>query len=551
MQERRATPDRRRATAQEERRLRSIIEQLADGIVIVSADGTIRFANPAAEHLFARSAQRLVGTPLGFPLVSGAPAEIDLVRPDGEPVSAELRVVETAWQGEPAWLVSIRDITDRRRAEERARQVDRERAARVDAEAANRAKSEFLATMSHELRTPLNAVIGYAQLLDLGVDGALAPAQHRHVRRILASSEHLLALVSEVLDLGKVDADRLVVDRARVPAAAVADASAALVQSAIEARGITFVSRRAADADIGFEGDENRVRQILVNLLTNAVKFTEAGGSVSLEYGHASRIGPAARPRPGGDWIFFRVSDTGIGIAPEQLEHIFEPFVQVATGRTRSNDGSGLGLAISRRLARLMGGDITVESTVAAGSTFVLWLPAAAPGPPDSTSPHDAAAPAPAQPPGLAQIGEILMRELPALLEVFVARLRAECPARGARELKFYQLADHVASYLADLAGLLVALEQASGQPSGTLDDATEIHRVLAVRHGSQRARLAWTAEALRCEYQILREEMERVLRHHGAAVGPAAIASALAVTGRLLGQAERLSAHALAQTRR
>jgi signal transduction histidine kinase len=549
MADRRATPDRRRASVQEERRLRSIIERLADGIVIVGEDGVIRFANPAAVQLFARSAQSLVGTQFGFAIAAESAAEIDIVRPDGEPVTAELRVVEIVWRGEPARLLSIRDVTDRRRAEERARQVERERAARADAEAANRAKSEFLATMSHELRTPLNAVIGYAQLLDLGIDGALAPAQHQHVRRILASSEHLLGLVSEVLDLAKVDADRLTVDRARVPATATADAAAALVASAAEARGIRFVARREAEDDVSFEGDEVRARQILVNLLTNAVKFTDAGGVVSLEYGRARNAGPNAAHRPAGDWTYFRVTDTGIGIAAEQQGRIFEPFVQVASGHTRSSDGSGLGLAISRRLARLMGGDITVESRVGEGSTFVLWLPFAEPGARDRPTSGVDAVSAPVRPSGLAQVGEVLMRELPALLEAFVARLRTECPTPGAAELKFYQLADHVASYLADLAALLVALEEAGGQPSGTLDDATEIHRVVAARHGLQRARLDWTADALRCEYRILREEIERVVRRHDAAIGTAAIESALAVTGRLLGQAERLSTRTLERT--
>jgi signal transduction histidine kinase len=548
MVERRTGGNRRKGNETEERRLRSIIEQLADGIVIVDADGAIRFANPAAEHLFARSAHTLVGTELGFPITNGSPAEIDLVRPDGKGVTAELRVVEMEWQGEPARLVSIRDITDRRRAEERALQVERERTARAEAEAANRAKSDFLAVMSHELRTPLNAVIGYAQLLDLGIGGQLSPEHQRHIARILASSQHLLGLVSEILDLAKVDADQLTIDVAPVPALTAADAAVALVQPAAEAHGIRLVAPGAPEEGISFVGDENRVRQILVNLLTNAVKFTDSGGTVSLEYGHTTSPDHGARLHAGGSWTYFRIRDTGIGIADEQLARIFEPFVQVMSGRTRSNDGSGLGLAISRRLARLMHGDITVRSTAGAGSTFTLWLPSVAPEF-HGKERRESAVPDVPHVHGLAQLGEILTRDLQTLLETFVARLRAECPAPNAAGLKFYQLSDHVASYLADLAGLLVALDEADGQPSSVLADAMEIHRVVAVRHGAQRARLSWTVEAIRCEYQILREEIENMIRKHEQSLGAAAVEGALAVTARLIGQAERVSVRTLTRS--
>jgi signal transduction histidine kinase len=540
------TIDRRRAT--EERRLRSIIEQLADGIVIVGGDGLIRFANPAAGQLFARSPTELVGSEFGFAIAGGAPAEIDVVRRDGAPVTAELRVVDMSWEGEPACLVSVRDVTDRRRAEERARQIERERAARAEAEAANHAKSEFLATMSHELRTPLNAVIGYAQLLDLGIGGSLAADQQRHVDRILASSQHLLGLVNEVLDLAKIDAGRLAVHVAPTSAARTADAAAALVQPSAEAHGVRFAARPADELPVYYAGDEDRVRQILVNLLANAVKFTSAGGSVSLEYGTSARPDPGARLHPGGRWAVFRVSDTGIGIPADQLSRIFEPFVQVNSGHTRANEGSGLGLAISRRLARLMLGDITVRSTVGAGSVFTLWLPAADT---DELEPRPAAVPptdARTRPHGLADVGEILMRELQSLLEAFVTRLRVECPAPGVAGLKFSQLADHVAGYVADLAGMLIALDEAEGAPSGLLADAADIHRLVAGRHGAQRARLGWSEAAVRCEYHVLGDEIERLVRRRGAALPDSAVDEAVAVTTRLIRQAEQASVRAFAR---
>lgn len=278
------------------------------------------------------------------------------------------------------------------------------------------------------------------------------------------------------------------------------------------------------------------------------MKFTDSGGTVSLEYGNTDRPDAGARLRPGGSWTYFRVHDTGIGIAAEQLARIFDPFVQVVSGRTRSNDGSGLGLAISCRLARVMHGDITVQSTTGAGSTFTLWLPSSAPELHGPARPEIAAPDVPHSH-GLAPLGEILTRDLQTLLETFVARLRAECPAPNAAGLEFYQLSDHVASYLADLAGLLVALDEAGGQPSSVLADAMEIHRVVAVRHGAQRARLSWTVEAIRCEYKILREEIENLVRKHEHSLGTPAVEGALAVTARLIGQAERLSVRTLTRS--
>ena len=545
MQDRRATVDRRHIRRREQQQLRAIVTQLPDGIVIVGADGFVRFANPAAAHLFGRSAQRLVGTPFGHALANGDPASIDVVRPGGATVAAELRVVDITWEGEPARLVSIRDITERRKAEERAHQLERERAARAEAEAANHAKSDLLATMSHELRTPLNAVLGYASLLDLGIGGPLVPEQRHQVDRIRASGQHLLGLVNQVLDLAKVDAGRLSVEMGAFDARTAADAAAALVQPASEARGISFVAR-ISEQRVMYVGDEERVRQILVNLLMNACKFTEAGGTVTLEYGQTDSADGQARLRGPGPWTFFRVSDTGIGIPPDQVGRIFQPFVQIESGHTRSRDGSGLGLTISRSLARLMRGDVTVRSVPGKGSEFTLWLP--------SSNETEAGAPERRReepgyasgPRGLADIGEALLRELEPLLEAFVSRIRTECPVPGAASLKFSQIADHVPSYVADLAGMLIALDESGGQPSSVLTDGAEIHRLVAGKHGTQRARMGWDEHAIRCEYQILGQEVDRIVQQRARAAEAAAVDEARAIMARFLEEAEQTSIRAL-----
>jgi PAS domain S-box-containing protein len=548
MPERRSGTDRRRNRTDEQRRLRAIVERLADGILIVDAEGVIRFANPAAEVLFGRSQDELVGTELGFPVLTGERADIEVVRPGGETVTAELRVVDADWteagtrRGEGARLVSLRDVTDRKRAIERERQLERERAARAEAEAASQAKSEFLAMMSHELRTPLNAVIGYAELLDLGIAGALTAEQRHQLSRIRTSGRHLLGLVNEVLDLAKIEAGRLSVNTGVARAGDAADAALSVVQTRADEKGIRFVAQCMGDADAVFEGDEDRVRQILVNLLSNAVKFTNPGGEVAIECGTTTEPDAEARVQPHSRWVHLRVRDTGVGIQGTQLPFIFDPFVQGETGHTRSNDGSGLGLTISRRLARLMGGDVTVRSAPEKGSVFTLWLPA---GAVDQVQPRPSWRDAGGHGPrlnGLADIGELVLREVETILEAVTVRIREDGEMPGAKALKFSQLADHFPSFLADLGGMLVVIEEGGGQPSGLIADGAEIQRIISEKHGAQRARLGWSDEHLRREYAILRDELGRTIRRRARAIPDSAVDDGLAILGRVLEQAEESS---------
>jgi signal transduction histidine kinase len=536
--------------------LRAIVEQMADGIVIVGLDGVVRFSNPAAQRLFGRSAAELEGTHLGYPAIAGESAEIEIVRPGGESVSVELRVVDIEWEGDAARLASLRDVTDRKRAEERAAQLEEERLARAEAEAANRTKSEFLAMMSHELRTPLNAVIGYAELLQVGIPGPLTDAQDKYLARILTSARHLLGLVNEVLDLARVDAGRLSLEHSIARADNAIDGAVAVVQPMAEACGVSIALERAGLADAVYEGDETRVRQILVNLLTNAVKFTDPGGRVTIQSGVAKRPAPEARLQGIGPWVSLRVEDTGIGIPPEQLSGIFDPFVQIDSGHTRPKDGSGLGLTISRRLARLMKGDLSVTSAVGQGSAFTLWLPAV------TAEAAEAARVPPGQRPeqlaaddarlhGLSDVGELLLRELETVVDAFVARLRAERIIPAADALRFSQLADRAATFVADLAAVLIAAEEARGEASSIVTGASEVQRLVAERHGARRARLGWSRETLSREWAILREEVERAIRRQAAALPADAVREGLALIERFIAQAEQISASALLRTTR
>jgi signal transduction histidine kinase len=527
---------------------RKIVDRLAEAIVVVDDDETlIRFVNPAAERLFGRARKELLGRIFGFPLRSSGTTDIEIIRRGGETVIAELHSVDMEWNNEPAFLVSLRDVTERRVADQRAPQLAKERTARAEAEAASQAKSEFLAIMSDELRTPLHAVLGYTELLEMGISGRLTDDQRQQLGRIRANARHLLELVNEVLDLAKVETGRLRVEQRTNPAGEVVNAAVALALPGAEARGIIMPQSVRGVAHHYF-GDETRVRQILLNLLSNAVKFTEPGGSIRIETGTTDTPDESARVSSDGRWAYFRVIDTGMGIPEDRLEAVFAPFVQIHGGVARRRDGRGLGLTIGRRLARLMGGDLTVRSAPQQGSTFTLWLPAA------ESDAHDRensppVAELPARPPsvgGLGSVGETLLRLLEPILDAYVRRLRQDPITPNAPLLTYSQLADHSGSYISDLASILIAIDEAEGQPSALIGEAQAIHRLIAELHGAQRQWLDWNETAMRREYAILREEIECALR---AVVHPhqaAALNEGLEIIATSLRDAETISVHAL-----
>jgi signal transduction histidine kinase len=277
-----------------------------------------------------------------------------------------------------AWSARVLRITDRKRAElfvkEREARMLSERArsdaeaakaeadaARGEAESANGAKSDFLAVMSHELRTPLSAIMGYQELLADGITGPINEQQAQQLGRIKASARHLLSLIDEILTFTRIDAGREEITLELVSLASLLDPAAEIVEPLARARNL-HIEVMLPSNPVFVETDPVKVRQMIVNLLSNAVKFTDTG-----------RIILTGDQK--GDQLVISVQDTGIGISPEHFDRIFEPFWQVEQKATRRAGGTGLGLTVTKRLALLLGGDVSVTSTPGEGATFTICLP--------------------------------------------------------------------------------------------------------------------------------------------------------------------------------
>ncbi|HEX9108832.1 MAG TPA: ATP-binding protein [Longimicrobiales bacterium] len=364
----------RERAAAEERLTRAILEFAGTPIMVCDAGGRILRANRVAGELFGASLaggsfDRLFPAAAAFAALCATgdaedPPELVHTTPDGRHLYVQARARSIA-EGPPSegtrWVVTLVDVTHAHEMEEaRARLLEAERLARAEAEAANLAKMQFLAVMSHELRTPLTAIIGYADLIVGGVGGRPAESHVQYVERIKGSAWHLLHLIEGILAFARVEAGKETTTIERADIVRVAYEALALVQAQAQSSGLELVVQ--VPETLAAPTDHEKLRQILANLLANAVKFTRQG-RVEL------------RVERSGDYAFCYVSDTGPGIAPEHLARIFEPFVQVDQSPTRKVGGTGLGLAIARHFAELIGAELTVTSELGVGSRFTVKVP--------------------------------------------------------------------------------------------------------------------------------------------------------------------------------
>ncbi len=496
-----------------ERRLHTLIEQNSDGIVVVSPDGIIRFANQAARIIFDLDTGPLTEPTFDYPLVIGETTELEIAHPDSASIY-EMQVGQTRWASETCFLAVLRNITPRKHTQEEliaernllrtvinnvpdeifvkdldsrfivvnlatlrqleassligvinktdtdfypleiaeniqaeeaqilqsgqplvnkeervvTKQSNKERwvlttkvplrnsegqltglvgirrditeqrqvretlqkertllAQRIDERTkelqnanrrlthALRVKDEFLASMSHELRTPLNAILGMAEILQEKVYGSLNQKQANSLRIIQESGRHLLALINDILDVSKIEADKVQLDFGPVVIEDVCRASIRFVQQTAKTKTLS-ITESYPDSPVVIQADERRLKQILVNLLSNAVKFTPEGGHVGLE----------VQPNANDQTVSLTVWDTGIGIPAENLEQVFQPFVQLDSRLARQYEGTGLGLALVQLLAELHGATVSVTSQVGQGSRFTVIMPWRQP--PESTA---------------------------------------------------------------------------------------------------------------------------------------------------------------------
>jgi PAS domain S-box-containing protein len=354
----------------------AVIDNAVDGILIIDERDTITTFNPAAERMFGYAAEEIIGQPIATLIPDPLHRQYKLIsigdevtgrRKDGLLFPMDLSSGQFFEGAHRLFVVIVRDVSRRRQVEEELQR------ARDAAEAASRAKSTFLANMSHELRTPLNAIIGYSELLlEEAEEGGAGATLTGDLERINRAGRHLLNLISDILDISKIEAGRMDLSRENFELGPLLEDIEAAVMPQLQRNHNQLVVRYNGDPN-SLYADPLKVRQILINLLGNAAKFTE-GGVVTLRVWRQDglRIDHVGVPVAA---VIFEVSDTGIGMAQEQLDTLFEAFVQADQTTTRRYGGTGLGLAITKRFCQMMGGAISVQSALGEGSTFKVSLP--------------------------------------------------------------------------------------------------------------------------------------------------------------------------------
>lgn len=389
------------ALTESEKKYRDLVESANSVILRWKPSGSITFFNAYAQKFFGFTESEIIGQNiLGsiVPVLESSGRDLawlieDIIRNpeahafnENENIRKNGEKVWIAWTNKPIFdeagqfteILSVgNDITKRKNIEESLRKtMDELGVAKERAEAADRIKSAFLAAMSHELRTPLNSIIGFTGIILQGFAGPLTDEQKKQLGMVQGSSQHLLSLINDVLDISKIEAGQLNVYAEPFDLAATVEKAAATLKPAVEKKGLELKVHIGTDVG-AIVSDPRRTEQVLLNLLSNATKFTDRG-TVTL----SAETMPSYRP----SWAAIRttmpvsavrisVADTGIGIRPEDLDKLFQPFRQLDAGIARRNEGTGLGLAICQRLAGLMGGEINAVSIWGKGSTFTFTLP--------------------------------------------------------------------------------------------------------------------------------------------------------------------------------
>lgn len=339
--------------------LRNIIEQNADGVLLVDKQGCVRFLNPAAESLFGQKAEELVGTHFEIPLMADETTEMTIPRRDNKKVIAEMRVVEIEWEEENVLMASMRDITERKQMEINLR------LAKEAAEEASTMKSEFLANMSHEIRTPMNSILGFSEILQNYIR---APQPRQYLETIQLSGKSLLKLINDILDLSKIEAGKLELEYSDLHLPTLFREIEQIFTYGIAKKGLEFHLEIAPDLTQILWLDETRLRQVLLNLVGNAIKFTDSGYIKLRAYKRPSSEGSRSLE------LIIDVEDTGIGIPEDQVHEIFDYFVQSKCQNHAQYGGTGLGLSITKRLLNMMHGKIDVVSKEDKGSIFRIIL---------------------------------------------------------------------------------------------------------------------------------------------------------------------------------